>query len=166
MIRTQGGNDSGGVRVTIAFRPATEADSGRIAEVYLGSRKMFLWYARSPHSDDAARAWVRDILLAQEDVSIATVADLLVGFISVHRADGITWITQFYLDPSWVCHGIGSSLLTRTLATAPRPIRLYTFQENAGARRFYERNGFSPVRFSDGHENEERCPDVLYELAG
>jgi RimJ/RimL family protein N-acetyltransferase len=51
------------------------------------------------------------------------------------------------------------------LATARRPIRLYTFQQNNGARQFYERNGFSPVRCSDGAANEERCPDVLYELA-
>ena len=41
---------------------------------------------------------------------------------------------------------------------------VYTFQANAGARRFYERHGFVPVEFTDGQANEERCPDVLYEL--
>ena len=45
------------------------------------------------------------------------------------------------------------------------PIRLYTFQTNAGARRFYERYGFRAIRFTDGRANEEHCPDVLYELA-
>jgi ribosomal protein S18 acetylase RimI-like enzyme len=61
--------------------------------------------------------------------------------------------------------GIGSRLLDCALATAPRPIRLYTFQQNTGARRFYERNGFLPIRFTDGAANEEQCPDVLYECA-
>jgi hypothetical protein len=36
---------------------------------------------------------------------------------------------------------------------------------NAGARRFYERHGFSAIEFTDGSANEERCPDVLFELA-
>ena len=45
------------------------------------------------------------------------------------------------------------------------PIRLYTFQANLGARRFYERHGFSAIEFTDGEGNRERCPDVLYELA-
>jgi hypothetical protein len=48
--------------------------------------------------------------------------------------------------------------------TLAPPIRLYTFQANAGARRFYERHGFVPIEFTDGQANEERCPDVLYEL--
>lgn len=49
--------------------------------------------------------------------------------------------------------------------TRPFPIRLYTFQQNAGARRFYGRSGFASIQFTDGSANEERCPDVLYELA-
>jgi hypothetical protein len=38
------------------------------------------------------------------------------------------------------------------------------FQPNNEARRFHERNGFSPIRFTAGGANEEKCPDVLYEL--
>ena len=36
-------------------------------------------------------------------------------------------------------------------------------QRNAGARRFYERNSFVAVEFTDGNGNEEREPDVRYE---
>jgi GNAT superfamily N-acetyltransferase len=43
------------------------------------------------------------------------------------------------------------------------PLWLWTFQANAGARRFYERNGFAPVEFTDGAANEEHEPDVRYE---
>jgi hypothetical protein len=42
-------------------------------------------------------------------------------------------------------------------------VRLWCFQANSGARRFYERHGFVAVEFTDGHDNEEGCPDVLYE---
>ncbi len=68
------------------------------------------------------------------------------------------------VDPSLVGRGIGSGLLAHALKTLGRPICLYTFQENRGARRFYERHGFVAVEFTDGQGNEERCPDVLYEL--
>lgn len=43
------------------------------------------------------------------------------------------------------------------------PIQLYTFQENRGARRFYERHGFIAISFDDGSGNEENCPAVLCE---
>jgi len=55
--------------------------------------------------------------------------------------------------------------MTVALSSLRRPIRLYAFQQNAGARRFYERFGFLPIEWSDGSRNEEGCPDVLYELA-
>lgn len=74
------------------------------------------------------------------------------------------WIDHLYLDPASVGRGIGTGLLKLALQTLPRPIRLYSFAENLGARRFYERHGFVPIAFGDGSENEEGCPDVLYEL--
>jgi len=69
------------------------------------------------------------------------------------------------VDPAHVGRRIGSSLLAHALLILPRPILLYTFQANTGARRFYERHGFRAIQFTDGRANEERCPDVLYELA-
>jgi ribosomal protein S18 acetylase RimI-like enzyme len=149
-----------------ALRQATNMDRARIADIFLASRAAFLPYARSPHSADAVRAWVRDILLPSENVTVASIEDRLVGFMATLQHDNISWITQLYLDPSHVGQGIGSCLLTRALETMPRPIRLHTFFQNTGARRFYERHGFSPILFTDGYANEERCPDVLYELAG
>lgn len=151
--------------MTVDLRAATAVDSARIAEILLASRKAFLPYAQSPHSDDEVRAWVRDELLAAQQVHVALVQRQIVGVLALAQIQGVSWLTQLYLDPLFVGQGIGSRLLTRAVATAPRPIRLYTFQQNLGARRFYERNGFVPMELSDGSSNEERCPDVLYELA-
>jgi hypothetical protein len=39
---------------------------------------------------------------------------------------------------------------------------LWTFQQNAAARRFYEGRGFKPVEMTDGSGNDERVPDVRY----
>jgi ribosomal protein S18 acetylase RimI-like enzyme len=62
-----------------------------------------------------------------------------------------------------VGQGIGSMLLAHVIGLAGKKVRLYTFQENTGARRFYERYGFTAVKFTDGQDNEEHCPDVLFE---
>ena len=148
----------------LSLRSAIGADAPLIANILLESRAAFLPYAPSPHSDVSVRAWVRDVLLRVQNVTVACMKDRSVGVMAVHEVEGISWITQLYLDPSYVGQGIGSRLLARALETSPRPIRLYTFQQNGGARRFYERNGFKAIRFTDGSANEERCPDILYEL--
>jgi hypothetical protein len=44
----------------------------------------------------------------------------------------------------------------------PLGLRLWTFQANAGARRFYERHGFGATEFTAG-DNEEGAPDIRYE---
>lgn len=150
----------------VDLRYATRANAARIADILLKSRATFLPYGSSPHREQEVRAWVHDTLLLREHVTVAAVEGKVVGIMAMHRADGISWISQLYPDPSCVGQGIGSCLLAQAFATAARPIRLYTFQQNTGARRFCERHGFVPLQFTDGSRNEARCPDVLYELAG
>ena len=108
---------------------------------------------------------VRGVLLLSESVTVAVVNSQVVSVLALAQHDGISWLTQLYLHPAHVAQGIGSQLLAHAIATALPPIRLFTFQQNVGARRFYERNGFVPTEFTDGSSNEEQCPDVLYELA-
>jgi GNAT superfamily N-acetyltransferase len=150
--------------VSPVLRTARPADATRIANILLESRKVFLTYAPSPHTDDETRAWVRDLLVPSGQVTVAVLDGTVTGVLAIERADGMSWINQLYVHPSHVANGIGSTLLSWALETSPRPIRLFTFQQNSGARRFYERNGFTAIRFSDGSTNEERCPDILYEL--
>lgn len=147
------------------MRAATAGDAARIAEILRASRKAFLPYAPSRLADSGVRAWVRDELLASQQVTVALVHGRVVGVLALAKNKGITWITQLYLDPFFVGQGIGRRLLAHAVATAPKPIRLYTFQQNGGACRFYERDGFVAMVFGDGSANEERCPDVLYEFA-
>ena len=150
--------------MNITLRKATLSDAARVADILLASHKAFLAFAASPHTDEEIRAWVRDILLSSEDVTLALRGVQVVGVLAVQQTDEASWLTQLYLDPPCVGQGIGSQLLAHAVATLALPIRLYTFQQNTGARRFYERAGFVPIQFTDGKRNEERCPDVLYEF--
>ena len=150
----------------VIFRPATDTDAEQVASVLLASRKAFLAFAPLAHADDDVRAWVASFLIPGGGVSVAVArgsSEEVVGMMAVSQQNGIAWIDQLYLHPSVVGHEIGTRFIDLAKESLGSPIRLYTFQENAGARRFYERHGFRAIAFSDGSDNEEHCPDVLYE---
>jgi ribonuclease-3 len=46
----------------------------------------------------------------------------------------VSWVNQMAVDPVLVNRGIGTLLLAHAMRTLALPIRLYTFQANAGAR--------------------------------
>ncbi len=87
----------------------------------------------------------------------------IAGFQAVSDDGVFGWIGQLYLDPIARGLGIGATLINRAKETLRSPIRLYTFQQNEGARRFYRRHGFQEILLTDGLENEEKTPDVLME---
>lgn len=75
-------------------------------------------------------------------------------------------VEQLYLEPGWTGRGIGSVLIGLAKERRPAGLELWTFQVNAGARRFYERHGFRVAEITDGSANEERQPDVRYVWPG
>jgi putative acetyltransferase len=72
------------------------------------------------------------------------------------------WIDQLYVLPPAQGAGIGASLLDIP-KRRQRSLRLWTFQRNDSARRFYEKRGFVAIEETDGTRNDEREPDILYE---
>lgn len=140
-------------------------DTARVAQLLIDTRAAFMPYAPAAHSDDEIRAWVARLLVPTGGVTVAELDGRVAAAMATERAEALSWITQMAVDPALVGRGVGSLLLVRAISTLALPIRLYTFQANVGARRFYERHGFVVKQFSDGQGNEERCPDVLYELS-
>jgi len=150
----------------IAIRPAVEADAPQVAEVYLASRRELVSFAPLAHPDEAVKRWVADQLMRASAVTVAVSGaglGTIVGMMALTRRDDVGWLDHLYVSPSHVGRGIGTRLLEHAKPELGSPIRLYTFQANEGARRFYERHGFRALAFCDGSGNEERCPDVLYE---
>ncbi len=111
------------------------------------------------HSDDEARAWIRDTLLPKAEVWVAEIAGRQVGYLAL--VDDI--LDHLYVGPEHQNQGVGSLLMAKAKALRPDGLRLYAFQRNQHARRFYEARGFVPVEFSDGRSNQEGEPDVLYQ---
>jgi GNAT superfamily N-acetyltransferase len=149
----------------IHLRAALSTDAYAVARVYLASRRTFLPFAPLAHDDADVHRWIAEVLIPAGGVTLAEARGRVLGLLSTSVDDrGRGWIDQLYLTPGATGHGIGHCLLEHALTTLPRPVRLHTFAENIGARRFYERSGFVAIAFGDGSGNEERCPDVLYEL--
>jgi GNAT superfamily N-acetyltransferase len=148
--------------MSISLRVAVIADAVAIADILIAVRTEFMTYAPLVHGELEMHRWVAEDLLPQGGVTVAVHGAQIVGMVSASRVEGESWIDHMAVAPAYTGTGIGTALLAHTLATLMPPILLYAFQANAGARRFYERFGFVPVKFTDGAENEERCPDVLY----
>jgi GNAT superfamily N-acetyltransferase len=142
---------------SVAIRRAAEADGPSVGDVYLASFRATYDFPLA-HSDDTVRRWIRDTVIADQETWVAEQDARVVGLLVV--APG--WIEQLYVAPDHLGEGIGRALLDHAKARSPNGLSLYTFQVNARARRFYERNGFTAEWFGDGSANEEGQPDVRY----
>lgn len=153
------------MKADIRLRQARDGDAAEVAEVLIASRGAYQPFAPMAHSGDEVRHWVASHLVPTGNVTVAMCEAQVVGVLATSFDGRCAWIDQLFVRPGWLRQGIGTALLDHAHATLPRPLRLYTFQANAGARSFYERHGYRAIAFSDGATNEEHCPDVLYELA-
>jgi RimJ/RimL family protein N-acetyltransferase len=157
-------------RTSAARRLATAADAERVAKLFVDSQVRHLPFLPPPPLEKIVPMMRDDVLPAARTWVLETQdSGELLAMLSLAPADAeVHWVERLYVAADAVGTGLGSELLSFVLAPAQRRdrvVRLWTFQANAGARRFYERQGFVPVRFTDGRDNIERCPDVLYELA-
>jgi GNAT superfamily N-acetyltransferase len=143
----------------VAIRRAVDDDADEIADVYLASFRTTYAFA-GIHTDDDVRRWVRETVVVSEETWVVVDPDgSIAGFMAL---DG-DQLDQLYLRPGRTGHGIGGRLLHLAMTRRPAGLSLYTFQVNLGARRFYERHGFTVTALGDGSGNEEGQPDVRYE---
>ena len=147
----------------LSTRLASQSDAKIIANLFLASRKEYISFAPLVHSDEAIQQWMHDILIPNSQVWVVEQNNVIIGMMAIVEKQRINWIEQLYVLPQATGQGVGALLIAKA-KSLNLPIRLRTFQENLGARRFYERHGFKMIEFSDGSGNEEHCPDMLYEF--
>jgi GNAT superfamily N-acetyltransferase len=144
--------------VVISARRAVGADAEYVAEMYLRARKAAIAYIPLVHSDDDVRGWIAVHVIPQCEAWVASdEAGVIVALLVLHGE----WLEQLYVEPSLTGRGIGGQLVELAKRERPEGLRLWTFEANAGARRFYERHGFT-ARGGTSGDNEEGAPDVLY----
>ena len=133
---------------------AHAADCARVSRA---ARKQALAFLRELHSEAEDLDYYGNHVLQKDTVFIALDEQRRsVGFIAF--SDG--WVNHLYVLPSHQRLGIGGLLLDRAMHSF-RTLRLWTFERNEFARRFYENHGFAVIDRTDGEGNEEKEPDLL-----
>ena len=139
------------------LRRAGPEDAAEIAEVFLSAFHAAYTFPLA-HTDDQVRAWIRDEIVPGSEAWVASAGPEIVGLLVV----GDAFIDHLYVRPDRWRTGIGRRLVALAKQRQPAGLDLYTFQENARARAFYEQLGFIAIWFGDGSTNEEGQPDVRY----
>jgi ribosomal protein S18 acetylase RimI-like enzyme len=140
-----------------AVRRAVPADAPAVAETFTAAFAG-LTYLPKLHTADEDRAYFGRVV-AEHEVWVAEQDGRIVGFAAL--SDEV--LEHIYVHPDLQGRGIGSALLDVAKDRRPGGFGLWVFQQNTGARRFYERHGLRLVRETDGSGNDERTPDAMYE---
>jgi GNAT superfamily N-acetyltransferase len=142
----------------LTLRRGTASDAGPLAELYLRARKAAIpTIPMTAHSDDEVRAWIAEIVIPRTEVWLAEDNGALVALLVLDD----DWVDQLYVDPELTGRGIGTELIELAKRERPDGLRLWTFESNTGAQRFYERHQFHATDRTED-DNEEGVPDILY----
>jgi putative acetyltransferase len=143
--------------MTHDIRRLEQAEMAAAARVHRAAFDDRLPWLAGLHTPDEDRAFFSDQVFTTGEVWGAWDLTTLAAFIACREG----WVDHLYVLPSHQARGLGGRLLEVAKDHYPE-LRLWTFQRNAPARRFYEARGFAAIETTDGSGNDEREPDVLY----
>jgi GNAT superfamily N-acetyltransferase len=144
--------------VNVRFRAAVTDDATALRDIFLQAIAVSTPGLPLAHTGDEIAKWMATKMVPEKTVTVAVAGDVPVAFVTSDHG----WIHQLFVSPHLHRSGLGTALIAPILSCARTRIRLWTFQRNAQGRAFYERHGFKAELFTDGADNEERTPDVLY----
>ena len=142
----------------VKLRKAKPADVTEVAGLYRHVREICLPFLPQLHSAQEDIEFFRHKIFPRCELVIADLHGVIAGFSAVSSG----WLEQLCVRPQFHGLGIGALLLARA-KTGQAAFRLFVFQKNLRARRFYEKHGLALVSLTDGGNNEEKEPDALYE---
>ncbi len=146
----------------VIIERATLEDAPEIARVCRLSFQSALPFLPTLHTAEEDLQYFSEQVLPKNEVYVArSEKGQIIGFIAFDHE----WVNQLYLLPEFRGSGIGGHLLDLAKACRTK-LRLWTFQRNELAKRFYAKHGFNVIAETDGAENEEKEPDILLEWAG
>ena len=141
--------------MTVSLRPARSTDAGTTGAILHGFTRENDWMPEL-HTEAETIAFCGRMI----DLGWVTVAEMqgrVVGFLALNGDE----VHSLYLTAAARRLGLGRQLLDYAKAQRAE-LRLYAFEANHPARRFYECNGFVEVERGDGSANDENLPDIKY----
>ena len=145
----------GGEAHSVAIRRAEAGEAAAVARLFRTVVRAHLPYLPELHMAEEDLWFFRNRVFAACEVWVGGAPD---GFIAFR--DG--WVDHLYVGTEHQRRGLGSALLAQAMRTCPH-LRLWTFQKNGAAIRFYLARGFREIERTDGSRNEELEPDILFE---
>jgi putative acetyltransferase len=139
-----------------SIRPARPDEVAAVARLSRAVRRACLPYLSDLHTPEEDLRFFRERVFPTCEVWVAG-QDPVVGFCA-HRPG---WVDHLYVDPGHQGSGLGCGLIAEAMEKHAE-LRLWVFQKNTAAIRFYEARGFRLVEQTDGSRNEEKEPDALY----
>lgn len=139
------------------IRRANLDDMPALARLHRVTVTTSLPFVPSLHTPQEDAWWFAEQLYAANEVWLAEAEGAPVGYIAFRPG----FIEHLFVHPDEQGAGLGPQLLERA-KTAFAELSLWTFQQNQRARAFYEKHGFAAILETDGADNEEKLPDVLY----
>jgi ribosomal protein S18 acetylase RimI-like enzyme len=150
--------------VPLTIRRATPDDAVAVATIQVhGHRFAYRGILPQPESDDEwiagrTRAWAPQLAPEHERHTFVAERDgAIIGFVTVgpaEHAPDVGHLFALYLEPDVIGSGVGSALCAAgeadLRARGFSAATLWVLEENARARRFYERRGWS----FDGTRND------------
>jgi ribosomal protein S18 acetylase RimI-like enzyme len=143
------------------IRSVAPGDSDEVADVYIAALTGMTYLSRV-YTESENRAFVENVLLRYNEVWVAEEAGAVIGFVGFGDAS----LRHLWVTPGDQDQGVGTALLEVAKKRSPDGLKLSVFQQNHGARRFYERHGFTLVELRDGSQNSEGEADAIYEWRG
>ena len=129
-----------------AIRRAVPDDAVELADLFWRVREQSVpAIPMIVHPRETVLPFVRDVLLRDFEVHVACLDGRLIGFLALMAPDHLG---HLYLDGAHVGRGLGSRLVDLAKERFPGGLRLWAFQDNHDALRFYRRHGFVAVQWT------------------
>lgn len=140
----------------VIITPARPLDAGAIGHILSVSNEAMPWLPRL-HSAAEEIMYAGDMIEA-EWVKVAKREGKVIAFIARHNEQ----VHALYVLPDAQDQGVGTALLQDAKETC-ETLRLWSYQANGSAARFYGLRGFIEIERTDGNENDAGLPDILFE---
>ena len=149
---------SGGPQLT--FRALEQGDVKAISGIHHRACLVAYAFMNWRYGIDEVERWYAGKVAEWSWTLAAFDADVMASFIALKERH----IDQIYVDPAYQRRGIGSLLLDQAIEKTHGRITLDVFEENLGARAFYEKHGF--LARDRWMNTEEGAIDLLYVREG
>ncbi len=142
----------------VIIRAAALTESDECAWIHIHALREMSFLPQDLHTLAETLAWMLNTVFVGQQVLVAEDEEgVVAGYLALEK----DLVTGLYVRAGYRRRGFGSALLEAAKIGAPWGLRLWVFQPNKEAIRFYRRHGFRTLRETDGRDNDEKVPDLL-----